>query len=78
MTGFNNNVRAITEKIASGAIKVTRDGSKVTFSGSTYDHKDFLKSEFGCSWNRDSKSWVATDLSEGYLNLLDEMMGANC
>lgn len=75
MTGFYNNVNAITEKIANGSIKVTREGNKVTFSGSTYDHKDFLKSEFGCRWDRDSKSWVTTDLSETKANLLDEMMG---
>ena len=75
MTGFYNNVNAITENIANGSIKVTREGNKVTFSGSTYDYKDFLKSEFGCRWDRDSKSWVATDLSETKANLLDEMIG---
>lgn len=75
MTGFHNNVNAITEKIADGSIKVTRDGNKVTFSGKTYDHKDFLKSEFGCRWDRDSKSWTATDLTDGQINLLDELMG---
>ncbi len=74
MTGFHNNVNAITSKIANGSIKVKREGSKVTFTGNTYEHKDFLKSDFGCRWDRDTKSWVATDVSEGMLNLLDEMM----
>lgn len=75
MTGFHNNVNAITEKIARGSIKVTRDGNKVSFSGSTYEHKDFLKSEFGCRWNRDNKSWDAENVNESHINLLDSMMG---
>lgn len=75
MTGFHNNVNAITSKIANGSIRVTREGSRVTFYGSTYDHKDFLKSEFGCRWDRTTKSWVATNLNDSHLNLLDEIMG---
>lgn len=26
-------------------------------SGSTYEVKDFLKSEFACTWNKDNKAW---------------------
>lgn len=75
MTGYHNNIIALREKYADGRVKIERDGSDARFSGSTYDHKEFLKRELGCRWDRETKSWVATNLNDSYLYLLDDIMG---
>jgi len=77
MTGFHNNVNSLTAKVADGSVRATRNANKIILSGKTYDHKDFLKSQFSACWDSGAKAWVvdADALSEGSANLLDEILG---
>ena len=68
--GYHDSINAIKEKVLDGRIVLRIDNGIATFSGSTYEHREFLKSEYGCRWDREAKSWVSRQLSEPQLNLL--------